>query len=140
VHLRRALLLFAIVLGLAALATSVSRPPRKDSENGRSAAPRAPEATPAAPSSHPAELRLPGPRGRRSVSLAAGNAGTLVVSVGEPGEVELPGLGLSAPAEPLTPARFELIGDAPGSYRVRFTPAENGEPRTMGRLVVGDER
>lgn len=135
-HLRRALLLFAIVLGLAALATSVSRPPRETARQQRSVPPPAPEASPASPPASAGELRLPARRGG-AVELGTGESATLLVSVTEPGQVDLPELGLSSPAEPLTPARFELLGDEPGSYRVRFSPAEDGEPRTLGRLVIG---
>jgi len=136
VHVRRALLLFAVVLGLAALATSVSRPARENSRDSRSAAPAAPQAGPAPEFDVSTELRLPGPRGGHSAALRSGEAATLLVSVPEPGEVDLPSFGLSSPAEPLTPARFELFGGEPGVHRVRFTPAEGGEARDFGRVVV----
>jgi len=138
VHVRRALLLFAIVLGLAALATSISRPPREADERERS--PAAPQATqgpsePEVARSEGSELGLPGPRGKRSIVVPAGEAVTVNVAVPEPGAVELVGLGLSSPAEPLTPARFDLLLDDPGAHRVRFTPA-GGDPRSLGRIVA----
>jgi hypothetical protein len=139
VHLRRALLLFAIVLGLAALATSVSRPSRDDSAERRSEPPVTSEASPLTEPpglAEPAELRLRGRRGKARARLESGQAGTFVVPVQEPGEVEVPDLGLTAAGTPLTPARFELLVDRPGSYLVYFTPAGADEARTLGRLVV----
>jgi hypothetical protein len=139
VHVRRALLLFAIVLGLAALATSVSRPPTRDSDERER--PRATPAPLAAPQESPdapseTELRLPPPRGRRTVPLGLGEAVTLHVAVPEAGEVELEGLGLTAVAEPLTPARFDLLIEQPGVYVARFTAAGADTSRDLGRLVV----
>ena len=136
VHVRRALLLFAIVLGLAALATSVSRTPRQAERAPRSTPPSAtPEAVPQTDPDAP-ELRLPGARGSRSVTLESGEAATLFVAVPEAGRVDLPTLGLSSAAEPLTPARFELLTDDPRRHSVRFTPAAGGESRRFGRIVV----
>ena len=132
-HLRRALLLFAIVLGLAALATSVSRPARDSGRDSGSEAPAAPEPVPAGA---PPELRLPEGGRNRSVVLEAGQAATLVVPGPGPGRVDLPGFGLSAPTEPLTPARFELLADERGSYRVFFSPADGSERRSLGRVLV----
>jgi hypothetical protein len=139
VHVRRALLLFAIVLALAALATSVTRPERdRDSdtprEPGSAQAREEAAAGPGAPA--PSELRLPR-RGRPgAVRLTAGRATTLVVPVQRDGQVEVPGLGLSEPATPLAPARFELLVESVGTYQITFTPADDEELRVLGRLEV----
>jgi hypothetical protein len=144
VHLRRALLLFAIVLGLAALAASVSRTPEESRER---ATPRPPVTEPdPAPTVRPgtatpsevAELTLDADR-RRRVRLTAGQAATLLVEANEPGQVELPELGLGGFAEPLTPARFELLVSDPGRYEVTFTPASLDEPRRAGTLLVAPD-
>jgi hypothetical protein len=140
VHLRRALLLFAIVLGLAALAASVSRPPEESDEPApppRAADPdRAPTLRPGtAVSKDLVDLTLHVDR-RRRLRLTAGQAATLFVRTDEPGQVELPELGLGASAEPLTPARFELLVSDPGRYEVTFTPASLDEPRRAGTLLV----
>jgi hypothetical protein len=137
VHLRRALLLFAIVLGLAALATSVSGPSREDDAERRSEPPQVSEASPGPGAPGHTELRLEGRRGKRRAALEEGQAATLVVPVTEPGQVELPELGLTSSGAPLTPASFELIGDERGSYAVTFRPADSDEPRTLGKLIVG---
>ena len=60
----------------------------------------------------------------------------MTVTVTEPGQVELEGLGLSSPAEPLTPARFAVLATAQDRHKVRFTPVDGGEGRTVGVLQV----
>ena len=135
-ELRRALLLFAIVLGVAAIVTLVSSPERAQRDDG-SGLPDA--ANPSAG---------PGPLGRKAPPISfsaaeptvrrleAGRPATVSVKVPAPGQVELKGLGLSAAAEPLTPARFEVLERRPGRYEVRFTPAAGGEPRGGGTLRI----
>jgi hypothetical protein len=139
-RLRRALLLFALVLGLAALATSVSRPrgERKRETPPPPAQPRAPEASPSPAPGRPARLTFSAKRRRpESRRLLAGRAAIVTVKVSEPGQVELEGLGVSAPAEPLTPARFDVLADEPARHAVRFTPASaGGESRLVGFLRV----
>ncbi len=142
VELRRAILLFAIVLGLAAVATSVSRPPASQDDARRRPAKR----TPAASSTPTAKPRRAAARERRLAFRAGGRpltrylpsdrAATVIVSVPEPGQVELAGLGLGGPAEPLTPARFEVFVTEQDRHRVRFTPLDGGERRTVGVLQV----
>ncbi len=56
--------------------------------------------------------------------------------VDEPGQVSIPLLGLTAPAEPLTPARFDVLVTAAGAYPVVFTPAQGDEEREVGTLTV----
>jgi hypothetical protein len=90
VELRRALLLFAIVLGLAAIATSVSRPRDEPSK------PAQPPATTSTP------VASPGPDGGGAEEitfepaakppthrLETGRPATVVVKVDEPGQVKL---------------------------------------------------
>ena len=67
--------------------------------------------------------------------MRSGEAATLEVAVDEPGNVEIPELGLSAPAAPLTPARFEVLPAEPGDYEIVFTAAGD-EREPAGRLVV----
>jgi hypothetical protein len=135
-HLRRALLLFAIVLGLAALATAVSQPPRREARQQP-----APQAR-TAPAGRPAEGRPP-PRLRLSEAgppktsrLVSGRPAELVVEVDRPGLVEVEGLGLSADANPLTPARFDLLVRRPGRYRVELVPAGSSERKRVGVVHV----
>jgi hypothetical protein len=65
-----------------------------------------------------------------------GRAATLQVSVDEPGQVEIPLLGLAAPAEPVTPARFDIFASESGRYPIGFTAASEDEPRPAGILDI----
>jgi hypothetical protein len=143
VHLRRALLLFAIVLALAAVAASVSRP--RD-EGGEPTMP--PAAQPGETGGEPTVSPGPEPPDPGTVELTfqawrdqrrrleARQPATVLVEVDEPGQVELPDFGLSDSAEPFTPASFDVFTSEPGRYRVLFTPAEGDEAETAGTLVV----
>jgi hypothetical protein len=140
VHLRRALLLFAIVLGLAAVAATVSNP---RSENGRdplTAPPPQREPATASPGSGPSaqeavDLSFDADR-EQTRRLAAGRPATVVVSVEEPGQVEIPLLGVGASAEPLTPARFDVLASEVRRYPITFTPAAGDEAGPAGTLAV----
>lgn len=136
-HIRRALLLFAIVLGMAALVASLSRPPeeRSRTEPREEPGPGPATATPAPADNPPRPVSFDaGSEERRR--LPAGRAATLEISVDEPGSVELPGLGLSASTDEHTPARFEVFPTRPGNYEILFTPADGDESRPAGTLVV----
>jgi hypothetical protein len=143
VHLRRALLLFAIVLGLAAVAASISRP--ADIADERPPAERA-QTSPSAPSAAPGHragelLAVSFDAGKpRARHVDAGRAATVEVEVEAPGEVQIPSLGISATAEPHTPARFDILPAAPGRARIEFLPADGNEPRSAGTLVIRPAR
>jgi hypothetical protein len=144
VHLRRALLLFAIVLGLAAIAASVSRPPDESNERADRPPPvtetlETPSISPAPPRST-VELTFNAERDK-SRSLDAGRPANVFVEVDEPALVEIPDLGLSSSADPLTPARFDVLVAEPDTYRIIFTPVAEDTARPAGVLVVeaGDE-
>ena len=136
-HLRRALILFAVVLGLAGLAAAVSKPGHKGGA-GTTTSQSLPEVAPApqAEGGPPVQLGF-SQRGRpRTERLRAGLAATVIVTVRVPGQVELHGLGVTLPAEPLTPARFDVLPSQPGRYTVSFTPAAQGATKTIGVLRV----
>lgn len=139
-ELRRALLLFAIVLGVAAIVTSVSNPSDRDRTDpepaGEPPTSTVPTPTPSAAAKEPVNVRFE-PKGppRRAV-IGTGRPVTVTVAVEEAGEVELDGLGLNAPATPLTPARFDLLPSEPGRHEVRLIPADTREPATVGVLQV----
>lgn len=133
-ELRRALLLFAIVLGVAAIVTSFSAPAEREE-------PARPErADPGARVERgktvPRAISFSTTGKPRAERLGAGRPGVVVVEVARPGQVELRGLGLSAAAEPLTPARLDVYERRTGSYDVRFTPAQSSESRVVGRLEI----
>jgi hypothetical protein len=68
--------------------------------------------------------------------LDAGQPAAVLVEVDEPGLVEIENLGLSAPAEPLTPARFDVLTSNPERLAITFTPADGDTPGDAGTLVV----
>jgi hypothetical protein len=122
----------ALVLGVVALVEAVAPVPRERRARDEPAAPPAPRVT--AP---PRTLSLRYPAARRMPRLRVATGAQVVVEVATsaPGEATLIGLGLVQNAEPATPARFDVLADRPGSYRVAFDPAA-GRPATVGRLVV----
>jgi hypothetical protein len=136
VHIRRALLLFAIVLGLAAIVASFSRTDR--GEHGNSPPRKAParEASPSHGPERTVRLRFTTARGDRVQRLPVHVHAIVVVATHRPGLASLHGLGLSAPTEPGTPARFDVLETGPGRYPVAFAPAGSGEDRRIGALVV----
>ncbi len=146
-ELRRALVLFGIVLGIAALVSIIAQPPdRSDNDATERAEPTPPPATtPAATPSAPSAGPTPAPEGTPFVRMTpkdskaaidAGEAVTLVVAVDKPGVVGLEGLGLDDTAEPNTPAQFELLVSSPGKHRVVLVPAAGGEARQIGTLEI----
>jgi hypothetical protein len=136
-HLRRALLLFALVLGVSALVASLAPPPPE-----RRSTPKRPTPTGEAPQAQPRE-RLGGParvdfgRGTKRVDVPAHVIVT--VRVPQAGHVELSGLDQVGSAEPGTPATFDLFLGQPGRYAVAFAPARGGAPRRLGTLVARSE-
>jgi hypothetical protein len=144
VHLRRALLLFAIVLGLAAIAASVSRSPDESGEPESPPAVRSDTGEASEPSVSPGDATPAGgveelvfDAGRdQTRRLDAGQPATVLVEVDEPGLVEIADLGLSAPAEPLTPARFDVLTSNAESLAITFTPATGDTTADAGTLVV----
>lgn len=138
-ELRRALLLFAIVLGVAAVVAALAGPSSRD--ESRTAAtpapvdPADPEATPP-----PARVQVDGRRAPTTRRLQADRATTVLVSVDEPGQVELTGLDLTDFAEPRDPAIFEALPRAGTRYRVLFTPAGGVRARSLGELVTPPDK
>jgi hypothetical protein len=135
VHLRRALLLFAIVLGMAALAAGLSRPTERSEEPSDTAAPPATATSPARGGTAELRFSASSPRTRE---LAAGRAAQVSVSVESPGMVAIPRLGLSAAADPHTPASFYVLPTRDGRYPILFSAAGDAgaEPVPAGELVV----
>jgi hypothetical protein len=127
--------LFAIVLGMAALVASLSRPPENRTATERNEEPRPPTATPAPVDSPPRPISFDAAsRDRRRVEQ--GRAATVEIAVDEPGSVEVPDLGLTANADEHTPARFEVFPTRAGEYAILFRPADGDQSRPAGTLVV----
>jgi hypothetical protein len=148
VKIRRALLLFAVVLGVAALAASLSRS-RNEQPAGEPAPAAAPE-TQSVPEASPGDAppaQAVTPAGAPDTitfdaaadetrRLEAGRAASVEVAVDEPGLVAIPVLGLTGAADALTPARFDVLVSEEGRYPIEFAPSGGGGERGAGTLVV----
>ena len=122
------------MLGLAAIASSIARPPEDDETPPTTATTPTPSASPT-PGGSVATIRL-GPKPRaQPQKLRQGRPATLFVSVTDPGQVEIPDLGLVQSAEPLTPARFDLLVSSPATYPVVLRRPSGGRS-TLGKIEV----
>ena len=135
-HIRRALLLFAIVLALAAVVTTLSNP----GSDKPSPAPAQSLAAPgglaeqkAADDEGAVDFSTSRPRNHR---VPSGRATTVRVHVQSAGQVQIRGLGESDTADAVTPARFDLLPNRPGRYPVEFTPAAGDTTESVGTLVA----
>ena len=131
-HLRRALLLMALVIFVVAAAGALVTPPRDATDRGGAGLPPAPVAGPPV---RTLELSYPARREPRRLRVVTGAHVILEVASAQPGEATVPALGLVQAAETSTPARFDLLAERPGTYDVSFEPAV-GDPAVVGRLVV----
>jgi hypothetical protein len=148
---RRAVLLFAIVLGLAAIASSIMRPSDRagggtdadsatETTGGSSARPAA-TPVPGAPPVGPTTIRFSSSRKVKLRKLERGRPATVVVAVDAPGQVEIPSLGLSQPAEPVTPARFDLLVSQAGRHAIVMRPADSAAAAArIGTLKIVADR
>jgi hypothetical protein len=126
---------------MAALVASLSRPiddrrrdaPRTEPAGGDATV--TPRPTPPGAGERPRTVAFEAPE-RESRKLSAGEAATIEVAVPEPGNVEIPDMGLTAAADPVTPARFDVLATRPGRYRLVFTPAGEDRAEPAGSLVV----
>ena len=135
-QLRRVVLLFALVLGLVAVVTSVAPPPADRDEDEPARPVQAPSAGAPSPVAE-RTIRLRAlRRGARAQArrVATGTRLTLIAPVNEPSDVEIEGMGLVQSAEPLTPARFDLLAAPAGRHDVIVRPVD-GNPRRVARLV-----
>jgi hypothetical protein len=146
-HFRRALLLFAIVLGLAAVAASISRP--ENSPNPPAAQPSLSgtpsEREPTTPTVAPGTSSPPGePAVTRTFRswldqrrrIEASQPATVIVEVDQVGQVSIPDLGLTDAAEPVTPAQFDVFTTRSGRYPIVLMPAAGPEEEPAGTLIV----
>jgi hypothetical protein len=138
-HLRRALLLFAVVLAASALVASLLHPAEQPAQPQ---APRSGSASGPTAQRAPAERVVSFDARRRPVTrrLRQGASVRLTVRVERAGLVALRGLDLEDAAEPLTPATFDVLVDTPGRYPVWFIPSAGGRPGRIGTLVVEPAR
>ena len=134
-HVRRVLLLFAIVLGLAALAASIS-PRDEDRVREDRAIPGRREASPRRPAGRTVRIRFDARAAPVTRSVARRTHVVLRVLVPEPGQVTIAGLDQALSADAGTPAVFDLLPAQAGRFQAAFVPADGDRPRTVGTLAV----
>jgi hypothetical protein len=124
------MLLFALVLGLTALATAIAPPPPAPDDDVTTPPPPRPAAAPATTISLPAP-----PKGSPPRREVAPDAHVVVqVLASEGGQVAIPKLGRIVSVAGGVPAQFDLLGLGQGHYDVLFEPAL-GTPLRVGTLV-----
>jgi hypothetical protein len=132
-HLRRAILLMAVILLVVAIVGALVPVPRE-----RTPA-EAPHATPGGAAAAPLRtlsLRYP-PRERAPRLRVDADAHVVVqVATSVSGQATVQALDLVAQAEPDTPARFDVLATRPGRFQIAFQPAGGGAARTVGTLRV----
>jgi hypothetical protein len=134
-QLRRALLLFAVVLGLGALAASLAPPPDRSEDRPRPPAQIAP-AERRGEAGKTVNLSFQA-RGRpRTATVGLGRHVVITVSARHAGQVSVEGLGVVSAVTPRSPAQFDLLTEREGRFRVVFLPATASAGRTAGYLVV----
>jgi hypothetical protein len=138
---RRLLVLFAVLLGLTALATSLAPRPTVPRSGVLSPTP-SPTATPtperSAPASRRIEQTITADAGHRRARIEArvGDILALTVRGDVLDGVEIAELGELEPIEPGSPARFEVLLDRRGELRVSLVDAE----RLIGLVEVAGPR
>jgi hypothetical protein len=135
VHLRRALLLFALVLGLTALAASIAPAPRDRARQDTVTRP-APPPVPADVGERELTFQYPppakgGPPGRR---VKASEHVVVVLAADAPGQAQIPALGRTASVTASAPARIDVLAPPAGRYDVLFTNTA-GESARVGAIV-----
>jgi hypothetical protein len=134
---RRLLVLFAVLLGLTALVTSLAPRPTVRPDRADPAA-TTPAPTPSPGASGQASRRIErtisadAGRPRARVRARAGDVLSLTVRGDVLDGVQIPALGKLEPIEPGSPARFEMLLDTPGEYRVSLLDAK----RAVGTIEV----
>jgi hypothetical protein len=136
---RRLLVLFAVLLGLTALVTSLAPRPTVR-QGGLGAATATPTPTPTSSSTQPRErsrrivrsISADAGRPRARVLARDGDVLALTVRGDVLDSVEIAGLGKLESVEPGSPARFEMLLDSPGEFRVTLLDAQ----RAVGLIEV----
>jgi hypothetical protein len=135
VHLRRALLLFAIVLGLAAIVAAFSRTDR-GGESSRPSPTVEPQATPPPTPGQRLDVRFSERSRGLERKVPVRTAVEVLVRARRSGLAAIGGLDQSSAVEPDTPARFEVFQTVPGRFPVSFTPAGSSRSTRLGTLVI----
>jgi hypothetical protein len=135
VHLRRALLLFAIVLGLAAIVAAFSRTDRGGNSHRPSPAVEPQVTAPPTPGQR-LDVRFSERSRKLERKVPVRTAVEVLVQAKHSGLAAIGGLDQSSAVEPDTPARFEVFQAKPGRFPVSFTPAGRNRSKRLGTLVI----
>jgi hypothetical protein len=142
---RRLLVLAAVLLGLAAVTTSLA--PRQATTSDQSARqpaqleprstdrPSNVDATDDVPSEPPL-MTLEARRSRQRVEVETGERVRLAISSAELGSVQIGADGPIEAIDPDSPARFDLLYETPAQLEIVVRDAANDAPRSIGRLDV----
>jgi hypothetical protein len=134
---RRLLVIFAVLLGLTALVTSLApRPTVRPGSVGAGVSTPTPTPSPTARAQASRRIErtisADAGRSRARVRARAGDVLALTVRGDVLDAVEIAGLGKLEPIEPGSPARFEMLLDTPGEFRVTLLDAQ----RSLGLIAV----
>ncbi len=146
-EIRRAILLFAVVLGVAAVVSTITRPPERGSDavsessggkqTGAATTPSSSTPAPGTRTPQPTTVEFGSGAKPPTRTVEVGQPATVLVEVGTPGQVDIPSLGLTDTAEPLTPALFEVLATAKGEHAILAQPAgSDSPPAKVGTLKV----
>ena len=146
---RRLLVLAAVLLGLAAVTTSLAPRERLQSSARPSGGAPQPELEPrdareggsnvSASTDIPSEpdvMELRAQRSKQRVEVEADKRVRLSVSSTEPGSVQVGTDGPVETMDPVSPARFDLLYESPRVLQIVVRDASGGNARTIGRLRV----
>jgi hypothetical protein len=123
---RRILVLVAVLMGLTALAASLTPPPQPQQRGGRAVSP---SPTPVVAEPGPAaaartvSARFSADGSPRRIDARTGDTIVLDVSAAEPDTVVIDDLAVSEPVDAESPAHVEIYADAPGRYPIELLDA-----------------
>lgn len=143
-------MLVAVLLGLAAVTTSLAPREGSRSTTGSVPPPSSPQLEPRADRganvpasedvpSEPPLMTLDAQRTRQRVEVGAGRRARLAITSQDPGSVQIGTDGPIEPVDPDSPARFDLLYDSPTELAIFVRDAADaagGPPRVIGRLEV----
>ena len=128
----RTLLALAVGVAVAALAAAVARSPG----SGPPSEAPAPPAGASRDAARPQSIELhAGARPPRRIATRVGSRVLLRVEVPQPGDVELPTLGLTESATPAAAPTFDVLLERAGEHKVVFRPVSDPS-QPVGTLVV----
>lgn len=127
---------------MAAIASTIARPPSRGGDATTDTTTAAPPSTekassPNAKTPQPTTIEFRSGAKPQTHELEQGQAATVLVDVETPGQVEIPSLGLTDTGEPLTPAMFEILETKPGNHPIMVQPAASETlPSKIGTLKI----